>query len=498
MKKILTAAQTRLADFHTIKHEPISSIGLMERASLAFVQKAEKHLRQSDCVMIFCGKGNNGGDGFAIARILKNKHYNVQCFAVGEKDMSVDCKLNAERLGDYTAINATNPFPDMKNADIIIDALFGSGLTRPANGLEARIIEQINLSETFVISVDIPSGLYCDAPFAQGPAVCADVAISFQRPKLSFFMPESSPYIKRWDVADIGLNESFIQQQESSYFILDKEICKRIKRRDRFSHKGTYGHALLMVGSHGMMGAAQLSARACLRSGAGLATVLVPQCGYHIMQVAVPECMCLTDISERALSSIPDLDKFSAIAIGPGIGTSEETKKCIYRLLVACDKPLVIDADGLNILAQNKKLLDMLPKGTILTPHPKEFERLAGKWNNSEERLDLQKHFSTKYGCYVLYKGAHTTISTPDGKHYFNTSGNPGMATAGSGDVLTGIVAGLLAQSYSPLDSCLIATYLHGSAGDQASLQRGHNAMIASDIIDNLRIEYPESEQTRS
>jgi hydroxyethylthiazole kinase-like uncharacterized protein yjeF len=488
--KILTGEQTKLADNYSIRNEPISSIDLMERASLAFVKTIENRIEKHHKLGVVCGTGNNGGDGFAVARILIGKGYCVECFLLSvNQNLSSDCALNLDKLDKVGRIATENDIPDFTSYDIIIDAIFGSGLSRPIKGIASLVITSINIAQKKVFSIDIPSGLYCDKIPDSDCIIKSDFTVCFQRPKFSFFFSESGEFMKEWTVADIGLNDHYIQRLPSDHFVLDENISSMLKKRETYSHKGTYGHSLVIAGSYGKMGAAILASKACLRSGVGLLTTYVPSCGYQLLQISVHEAMCLTDKQEFSLSELPDLMPYNSIGIGPGIGQAKETLNLLKELLNNAKDALVLDADALNIIAQNKKLLNIIPKKSIITPHPKEFERLVGKWTNSMERLEKQKLFSKEFKCIVVLKGAHTCITSPDGIVFFNTSGNAGMATGGSGDVLTGIITGLLAQGYDSLEAALIGVYFHGKAGDEAAKVKGKNGLIASDIIEFLRIE---------
>ncbi|CAM1341351.1 NAD(P)H-hydrate dehydratase [Tenacibaculum aestuarii] len=490
LEKILNVSQTREADKHTILKEEISSFALMGQASLAFVKAIEPLLQRSQKIAIIGGSGNNGGDGFAIARILRNKKYNIQPFLVQFKDtLTPDCIINYEKLHDTIVINSTREIPSFSEYDVIIDAIFGFGLSRPITGFTKQVIENINKAKKTVYAVDVPSGLYCDTLPDSETIVQADIVVSFQRPKLSFFFPENGNYVKNWKTVDIGLDEEFVQRQDSKHFILNEKIVEVLATRPRQSHKGDYGHTLLITGSYGKMGAATLSSKACLRSGTGLLTTYVPKCGYQIIQSSIPEAICLTDENEEFVTQLPEISKYDVVGIGPGLDTNEKTAQVVKKLLSESKNPLVIDADAINIISQNEELISLLPKNSILTPHIKEFDRLVGKSNTSTERFQKQLEFSAKHQCVVVLKNAYTVISSPQGNLYFNTSGNQGMATGGSGDVLTGIITGLLAQNYSSLHAALLGVYFHGKAGDEAASKKGHNALIASDIIDALRIE---------
>ena len=494
LRKIITAEQIRKADQFTIENKPIPSIELMEEASKAFVNSIEDRISKKTRVIVFCGTGNNGGDGLAVARILQAKDFQVEaCLLQYSEDLSPDNLHNLNKLGSVLSIKSSSDMPDLAPYDLIIDAIFGSGLSRPITGWVSELIGQINSSGKRTFSIDIPSGLYCDKLPDSDAIIKADLTVSFQRPKTSFFFAESGEYVKEWIVTDIGLDEDFIQDQESDYYLLDERISDRLKRRKKHSHKGSYGHSLIMAGSYGKMGAAVLAIRACLRSGTGLLTAYVPKCGYEIVQSSVPEAMCMTDDSEMHFSNLPDLSPFNTIGTGPGIGKEGSTKEMIKELLRQCTVPLVLDADALNIISEEKDLIKEIPDYSILTPHPKEFERLVGKSIDSLESLGKQRQFSIEHQCIVVLKGAHTRISDTTGKVYFNNSGNPGMATGGSGDVLTGIITGLLAQRYDPIDAALIGVYYHGKSGDEAIKHTGMNALCASDLISFLKIEKGDS-----
>lgn len=496
MLKILSAEQIRQADTYTINHEPITSVVLMERASSAFVNWFIKHAEVSHRIAIVCGTGNNGGDGLVIARLLAEYNYPVSVFVIhGSAPTSEDFKVNSQRL------KTTIKKYDIKDAvdtlsfdeyDIIIDAVFGTGLSRPVEGIYQQVIEKINAAKAMRIAVDVPSGLLADKP-STGTIVKADYTITFQLPKLAFLLPENFKYVGEWKAVRIGLDKQFVEQASSNYFLLEKRDLKvLLKPRHKFDHKGVYGKALLIAGSYGKMGAAVLSARAAMRSGLGLLTTHVPVCGYEILQTAVPESMVSVDAADNYFSELPSLKEYDAIGIGPGVGQEEESKKGLQELLQHVKMPLVVDADALNILAANKDMIAQLPPNSIVTPHPGEFQRLVGSWKDDFERLKLQQEFAMKTQCIVVLKGAYTSLAMPSGEVYFNPTGNPGMATAGSGDVLTGILTGLLAQGFLPKHAALMGVYLHGLAGDLAAHAGSQQGLIASDIIDFLPATYRE------
>ncbi|MBK7627863.1 MAG: NAD(P)H-hydrate dehydratase [Bacteroidales bacterium] len=490
--KIVSCEQIKEIDSYTISHEPIASIDLMERASAQLFNWITGRYGISEHFVIFAGTGNNGGDGLALARMLGSNGYmaDVQFISVSDK-ISDDCRLNLDRLQNVTnvtinTIKDISQLPFLRSGDIIIDAIFGSGLTRPVTGLPAEVISMINKTDSLVISIDLPSGLFGEDNTNNSDTgiIRADYTLTFQFPKLSFMFPENAEFAGEWIVLPIGLDEKAIQTTVSPYrLLLCSDILPLLKSRNKFDHKGTYGHGLLIAGSEGKMGAAVLGAWAALRSGAGLITCHIPSGGNLIIQSSVSEAMVINDRSEKIISGIGPLENFTAVGIGPGIGTDEETQLALKSFLAECKKPLVIDADALNIISLNIDLLQLLPSSTILTPHPKEFERLIGKTKNSYERLQKQIAFSEKYNCIVLLKGAHSTITIPSGEVFFNSTGNPGMATGGSGDVLTGIILSLLSQGYSPENAAITGVYLHGLAGDIAAEESCYESIIASDII---------------
>nr|MBD3622218.1 NAD(P)H-hydrate dehydratase [Sunxiuqinia sp.] len=364
-----------------------------------------------------------------------------------------------------------------------------SGLSRKLDGLPLQITEKVNHSNAMVVAIDIPSGLFGEDNSENDltAVIRADYTLTFQFPKLSFFFPEHGELVGKWGVLPIGLHPDVIAKTETPFcFLNEEEIAKKIPVRKKFSHKGTYGHALLIAGSYGKVGAALLASKACFRSGVGLLTAHIPHSAYQIIQTAIPEAMCSIDASDLMFTEFPDLTQFSAVGAGPGLGVKPNSRKALLRLLEASPSKLVLDADALNILSLHPEWLELLPEKSILTPHPKEFERLVGKTDDSYTGLQVQSAFSKKYQVIVVLKGAHSRITSPDGQVFFNTTGNPGMATAGSGDALTGIILGLLAQGFEPLEAALVGVFVHGLAGDLAATQFDELSLVASDLIENL------------
>ena len=491
--KIFSAAQTRALDAYTIEHEPIASIDLMERASQTFTDWFFDSFRDtSKKVYLFCGIGNNGGDGLAIARLLHYLSYEVEVlFCKISSNVSPDCATNLQRLPERADIPIINlakgaPFPQLEEEALIIDAIFGSGLNRPVEGYWAELMEWINGCKQTIIAVDMPSGVFADKHTAS-TSIKAQYTFSFEFPKLAFVFPENQFRIGKWHFGSIGLHRDIMEQTEVPYHYVDEPFARSlIRKRNKFDHKGTFGHALLIMGSFGKIGAAVLAAASCLRSGAGLVSVHAPKCAYEILQISLPEAMVSLDADQQHFSQLPDLSPYRAIGIGCGLGQAKESASALKNLLDNWNKPLLLDADALNILSKHQEWYPLIPKNSILTPHPKEFERLFGPSENDFERNALQRDWAQKLGCYIVLKGANTCISSPDRNCYFNSTGNPGMATAGSGDVLSGIITSLLAQSYSSFEAAILGVYLHGLAGDCALDTLSQEALIASDITQYL------------
>lgn len=495
--KVLSAQQTREADLYTIQNEPVSSIQLMERASRLCSDWLLKHFGEHFAYIVVCGNGNNGGDGLCIARHLSDAGRKVEVKIVrGSAKDSEDFAQNLElaRKKNTIAVDEFTASFSLRNnlntSDIVIvDAIFGSGLNREPSGIPAEAIAAINHAPFVRISIDVPSGLYCDdnTNNSREHVVHANHTLTFQFPKLAFFFAENALFVGEFTVLDIGLHRLFLADVITPlHYVMHASVKQIIHERQKFGHKGTFGHALLVAGSEGKTGAAILCSRAALRTGAGLVTAFVPEISRDVMQEAVPEVMTMTADEKHFIGGRIPCEKFDAIGLGPGIGTARETESSLKTMLGDYAGPMVWDADAINLLSENKTWLAFIPKQTILTPHPGEFDRLTEKHKSGFARMNTQREFAMKYGLIVVLKGAHTSIALPDGTVYFNSSGNPGMATAGSGDVLTGIITSLLAQDYSPTHAAVAGVYLHGLAGDIASSINGIESMIAGDIIENL------------
>jgi len=489
--KIFSAAQIKQWDAFTIANEPVAPIELMERAATKCYQWiAEQHYTQQH-FCIFCGKGNNGGDGLAIARMLLQNDYTVTIYILEFGKLgSPDFQTNLAALHEYTSdihfIQSPDFFPALNTNDIIIDALFGTGLNKPLEGISAALVQHLNGSGNKIIAIDLPSGLFADTSSKDNTVIKATHTLSFQQYKLAFLLPENESHCGRVYLLDIGLDKQFENLTKTDFELTDAALIRSIyKPRNEFAHKGNFGHAALFCGSYGMMGAAVLSAKACLRSGAGKLTCYIPKAGYEIIQASVPEAMCMVS-GEEYIVAAENITPFDAVGIGPGLGNHIPHADLLKNIFINSKKPLLIDADALNTIGLDKSLLAFIPKNSILSPHPKEFERVFGPTANDVERLQLALQKSKEYNIYIILKGHHSFISTPMGKGFFNSTGNAGMATAGSGDVLSGILTGLLAQGYTSLEASLLGTYLHGLAGDRAAAALSQEAMIAGDIINYL------------
>lgn len=489
--KILNAAQIHQLDLYTQEAEHITSLTLMERAAEAFVGWFTKHTSLKKEVWVYCGRGNNGGDGLAIACLLINRGYKIKPFIVKSGALTPDCQANLERLEKMTPVTSIVKEEDITKIPtniLIIDALLGSGLNRPVTGVYAAIIDKINASENPVYAVDVPSGLYSDYPAIHAAIITADHTITFQMPKLMLFLSDHEAFTGQWHIVDIGLNMEGAKDIVSDYSYTDAAVIRKmIRKRPVFSHKGTFGKVLLIAGSKGMMGAATLAAKSILRTGAGLVCVHIPGSGVDIVQTLIPEAILSIDPNKEVVTELPEIDEYSAIGIGVGLGEHPYTADVLEELLVSTVEPLVIDASALNILSTHPHWITHIPPNSILTPHPRELERLAGiKFKNSWERLHKAIELAKKMQVIIVLKGAYSAVVMPTGVVHFNSTGNSGLATAGSGDVLTGIITSLLAQGYSPSDAAKLGVFAHGYAGDAAALVKSKAGMIASDIIEFL------------
>lgn len=500
--KILTGAQHTELDHYTIENKPIKSIDLMEQASMAIATEIMARWDKNRTVYVFAGPGNNGGDGLAVARLLIRQGYRLVVLLFNVKGkLSEDCETNRDRLielmgsEDYVdsitfkEITQGFDFPHIQQHDIVVDALFGTGIKQPLSGGFAVVARKINSLRAHVVSVDVPSGLFCEdnSYTDRSVVVHAELTLTMGLPKLAFLLADNEMCVGEWKVLDIGLSEEGIEQMNTPYSIIEeKEVRELLHKRSTFAHKGSLGHALLVAGSYGMAGAAILSSKACLHSGIGKLTLHTPSANNSILQVSVPEAVLMPDNDKLCITEAVDTSRYKAIGIGPGLGKDERTAKALQQYLCIASSPLVIDADALNILGSHDEMMPQIPSGSILTPHVKELENITGQAANCYDRLQKAIELATHRNVYVILKGHYTAICTPGGKTMFCPLGNSGMATAGSGDVLTGLLTGLMAQGYSPIEACLLGVWLHASAGDLAADELTPEFMLAGDIIASL------------
>ena len=491
--KLLTAAQIREWDQYTIAHEPKSPLQLMERAASACVAWLASKGWEKRHFHIFCGKGNNGGDGLAIARMLSERGINVTVFILElEKTGSPLFQENFQQLNGSNVkvhfITSEALFPIIEPQSIIIDALFGTGLHQPLEGLSETLVHHINRIGAAVVSIDLPSGMFADASSKNQTVVRAQYTLTFQVPKQSFMLAENSERLGKVLLLDICLSADFYHQAVVQFNTVESDQIKTLFRyRDPASHKGHFGHALLIGGSYGKIGAMVLATAACMRSGCGLATAYIPTCGYAVMQTVVPEAMVHTGKGIEQLDSIEiEFDKYAAIGIGPGMGTAEITQAGLLHFLEFSKQKMVLDADALNIISNNKEIISRLPHHTILTPHPKEFDRLFGDQQNEWERIQTAMMQAKALQMIIILKGHRSLIALPDGRGYFNQTGNAGLAKGGSGDVLTGMITAFLAQGYTQEQAALLGVYLHGLAADEAIRSIAEESLLASDVIASI------------
>lgn len=491
--KIFTTAQIRELDKYTIEHEPIASLDLMERAARALTQVVVQEWTVATPIVIFAGPGNNGGDALAMARMLSEQNYQVSVYLFNiSGHLSADCAANKQRLLDtklaknFVEVSTEFDPPVLDSNTLVIDGLFGSGLNKPLAGGFASLVKYINASPSKVVSIDVPSGLMTEdnAYNVRANIIRANMTLTLQHPKLSFLFPENQQFVGQLRVLDIKLSKEGIEKIEASFTMIEEsDVRERLLIRSPFAHKGQMGTALMIAGCYGMAGAAVLATKACLRAGVGKVVVNSPRRNIPILQTAIPEAVVRSGSEETIFAETIDTDDYQAMGIGPGLGQSEQTAIALIAQLRRTQCPIVADADAINILGNHRAWLQQLPKEIILTPHPKELDRLEGHSADTYERITKACNLAERLKGYVILKGHYTAICCPDGHVMFNTTGNAGMATAGSGDVLTGILTGLLARGYKPQDACIVGVYLHGLAGDLAAKEIGEESLIAGDII---------------
>ncbi len=491
--KIYSADQIYEAINSTIEKNKITSNELMEFAGTQIFNWFHSRMQGAQVpIHVYCGIGNNGGCGLVLGRQLLQHGYNVHVYVVNFSDKRTkDFLINYDRIKEFKVwprlLSSGEDFPEMKKEDIIVDAIFGIGLNRATSDWVKKLIKYINASDAYTVSLDVPSGLYPNrTPEDKEAVIESNYTLTFQAPKLSFFLPETGVYMQQWEALDVGLDPAYLLATDTEVQLIDRfEVLPLYIPREKYAHKGTYGHSLIVGGSFGKMGAVTLASSACLRVGTGLITAYIPQCGYTILQTSLPEAMVICDEGEKSIAKIQFDIAPKAIGMGIGMGTDPVTVKALKAFLKTNKMPLIIDADALNILSETKTLLKSVPPKSILTPHPKELERLIGAWNDDFDKLEKTKAFAKKYDVIVIIKGANT-ITVYDHHLYINNTGNPGMATAGSGDVLTGMLTGLFSQGYDALKTAIFGVYLHGKAGDIALASFGYQALTASDIVDHI------------
>lgn len=491
MIKIFNALQIKKIDACTAENQSISSVDLMERASLVLFEALKVILDKDKPLVVVAGPGNNGGDALALARMLLHTDFELSVYLIDTNNsLSNDCKVNKdrlERLMPVIYVREVADIPEFSDNGIIIDGLFGSGLNRRLEGVFAGVVTAMNNSCSTIYSIDMPSGLFIeDNKNNRGSIVKADQVFTFQFPKLALLLPENDEYCQKMTVLDIHLCKESIGDESTDYYYTESsDISAIIKPLRRFAHKGTQGRAIIYAGSYGKMGAAVLAAKACLRAGVGLLTMHIPRCGIDIMQTAVPEAMVEPDTGKEYIIEAGNEASGCVIGVGPGIGAKEIGYKFLHELFDSYGKTsMVIDADAINLIASDARLKRMIPPESILTPHPLEFDRLVGEKSVCGfDRLQKAREFAQLRNVIIVLKGANSAIVTPKGKVYFNPTGNPGMATGGSGDVLTGAITSLLAQKYTPLEAALTGVYIHGLAADIAVESQSMRSLLPSDII---------------
>jgi len=486
--KIFSGSQYRAWDAYSMSKQGIRSIELMERAAGAVFAWLQKNYDGYPCFYIFCGKGNNGGDGLALARMLLVAGKNIQVFVLETGSQgSPDFIENLRKLHNLNAaiVFCQNPqsFPNIPPDCILVDALFGTGLNKPPEGLALQLVNHLQQHQGIKIAIDMPSGLFTDRPSNPNHVLPATHTLSFQGYKLSQLINENGPLLGEVLLLDIGLSANFEKDTEAAYETIDDDLIKMIiKPRNPYGHKGSFGNAAIIAGKQGMMGAAILASRGCLASGVGKTTLMAPESQLFIPQIAVPEVICEPS-GKNIFENKPELQRFRAIGIGPGIGTADITRDALLKTLLEIKQPVLLDADALNCLQPSYFQTTSIQHG-IITPHPGEFDRLFGTSENGFTRFEKALHKSAETGWYIVLKGHHTCIFTPKGKVFINTNGNDGMAKGGSGDLLTGFITGLMAQGYPLPEAAIIGVYLHGLSGNMAAEKFSRHSMQPSQMAE--------------
>lgn len=505
---VVTSQKMREIDARTISEFGIPGVVLMENAGRGATEKILAYFPDvvGDDVLVVCGPGNNGGDGFVVARHLANYNCNVRCCLLSDPSkLSDDARINfnvVKNMGiEVFSLTDEKDFPTfldmLYGAYLVVDAIFGTGLKKEVSGIYLKVIEAINKSGVNVVSLDIPSGLDADTGNPLGIAVKADLTITFALPKVGLLIFPGADYVGELDIVDIGTPQRVYEEANIDTFLIERwQIVDLFPPRYKDSHKGDYGHVFVIAGSTGFTGAATMTCEASARVGAGLVTLGIPKSLNPILENKLLEVMTLPlaetesgSLAHEAFSAIEKAcERKTAIAIGPGLGLEPSTQKLVRDIIKKIELPMVVDADGLNALASNTEILLERKMPTILTPHPGEMARLIGSDTKKvkSDRIKVAKEFAKKYGCYLVLKGARSIVATPEGKIYINPTGNPGMATGGVGDVLTGMIGGFLAQGLSPLEASIASVYIHGVCGDEAALKYGERGLLARDILNEI------------
>ena len=496
--KIFCTSQLAQLDEYAIEKDGVTSLELMEGAAVVFTRKLLEFFPKARFFAVVAGPGNNGGDGFACARFLMDAGKNVKVYDVTPgKDGSVARETCRQRYleagGRIVEVRRAGELR-LEEGQVVVDALFGAGLNRPVKGVYAEVVETMNESGLPIVALDMPSGLMGEdnSRNDRTAIVKADYTYTFQFMKLAFLLPENAEYVGELHVLDINLQTGDIEPDW--YCTTLETVQELLPESNRFAHKGMNGRGLLIAGSRGMMGAAVLGAKAAVRSGVGVLHCHVPKGCGDIMQVAVPEAILEEDESECCFSALKEMERWNAIAVGPGIGQRDETVEGLRALLQHWKGRLVLDADALNILATHKDLLECVPEDSILTPHIGEFERLTGKSENDFERLNKLLIFAKQYRVNVVLKGAYSAVATADGELYFNMSGNPGMAKGGCGDVLTGVLLALAANGIKMKEVARIGVFAHGLAGDLLAERVGMRGISSGLLAEEMGAAWSEIE----
>lgn len=487
--KIFADRQHSEWDRYTMEHEPIASIDLMERAAHRLADALCRYVPQGAKLTFFVGKGNNGGDGLAMARLLSRRGYVCRVVLFMPDSLNDNCRINLGRLPQSVAVGY-DLYSIGSNDEILVDAILGSGFVGEASREILEVVHYINSLPNYTVSIDLPSAMHAEFGNRYADVVHADLTLTIESPKLAFVLPEAGDACGTIEIVSIGLNDSFADIAPTPYHYTDKAYIESISatRRDKFSHKGNYGHTLLICGSKGMAGAAFLATGAALRSGCGYVTTALPDSYTAALASVYPSALTIGQEADF-FCHIPDrLDRYTSIAIGCGLGRRPELAATVERLFEAYRKPMVVDADAINLLAEHPALQRLLPKGSILTPHDGELARLVGRWTSQREKIEAVVRLAKDLSVVVVSKGAHTMVCLPDGTLWFNSTGNPFMAKAGSGDVLTGLLAGLMARGYTPQDAARIGVYHHGLAGDMATAGISGESFCSNDLIPLIKL----------